>query len=191
MLAAREYAGDCIHGVILAAPAVWGWQTMPFWQATLLKIAAWLFPAREVTGEGLDIKPSDNIEMLRALARDPLVIKSTRIDTIYGLTGLMEQAFRSGGEITLPVLLLYGERDEIIPRHALCRMIARLPDGPDSPWQVVLYPEGYHMLTRDLQADRVLGDIAAWVTAEAHRELPSGQVLGHDSGRLEAFCNGS
>jgi hypothetical protein len=36
-------------------------------------------PGLKVTGRGLGITPSDNLEMLRALGRDPLVIKETRI----------------------------------------------------------------------------------------------------------------
>jgi alpha-beta hydrolase superfamily lysophospholipase len=191
LLTANGHHGECIRGVILVAPAIWGWQTMPLWQAALLRVAAWLFPAHEVTGEGLDIRPSDNIEMLRALGRDPLVIKATRIDAVYGLTGLMEQAYQASGDLSLPVLLLYGEQDEVIPPHAMCLMLATLPVDRDGRWQTVLYPEGYHMLTRDRQAATVLEDIAAWVTAGPYADLPSGQVVGRDSGRLAALCAGS
>ena len=85
----------CLSGVVLVAPAVWGWQTMPLLQ----QAALWSrhIPPRGLTGEGLDIRPSDNVEMLRALGRDPLVIKETRIDAIYGLTNLMEAALRTVG----------------------------------------------------------------------------------------------
>jgi len=190
VMTVTENSNACLRGVILAAPAVWGWQTMPFWQASLLRVAAWLFPAHKVTGKGLKIRPSDNIDMLRALGRDPLVIKATRIDTIYGLTELMEQAFRASRDITLPVLLLYGEHDEVIPRHAICRMIAALPERADSTWHMVLYPDGYHMLTRDLQAETVLGDIAAWVAGEP-RKLPSGYTVARGPGRLQTLCAGS
>ncbi len=190
VLTVTENSNDCLRGVILAAPAVWGWQTMPIWQSTLLRIAAWLVPAYKVTGKGLKIRPSDNIEMLRALGRDPLVIKATRIDTIYGLTDLMEQAFGASSGITLPVLLLYGEHDEVIPKHALCRMVATLPERADNTWHLVLYPDGYHMLTRDLHAATVLGDIAAWVTGEP-RNLPSGDTVARGAGRLQALCAGS
>jgi acylglycerol lipase len=190
ILTAIENSNDCLRGVILAAPAIWGWQTMPFWQGTLLRVAAQVVPAHEVTGEGLEIRPSDNIEMLRALGRDPLVIKSTRIDAIYGLTELMDQAYRASSEVTLPVLLLYGEHDEVIPKHALCRMVAALPDGRDSTWRMVLYPDGYHMLARDLLAETVLEDIVTWVNGQ-YRKLPSGDAVSRETGRLEAFCGGS
>ncbi len=43
--------------------------------------------------------PSDNIEMLRALGKDPLVIKRTRIDALKGLVDLMSNA-----ETALPAI---------------------------------------------------------------------------------------
>lgn len=188
MIASVTRDSDCIHGVILVAPAVWGWTTMPFWQAGLLRAAAWLFPARTVTGESLDIMPSDNIDMLRALGRDPLVIKATRLDTLHGLTGLMDRAYHASTTLTSPVLLLYGERDEVIPRSAVCRMLAGLPPGHERDWRTVLYPHGYHMLTRDLQATTVLRDIVAWATTDRAGMLPSGLDTKPNSGRFVMFC---
>ena len=45
-----------------------------------------------MTGQGFNRTPSDNIEMLKKLGRDKLVIKYTRIDTLYGLVDLMDAA---------------------------------------------------------------------------------------------------
>lgn len=190
MLASRADGDTCISGVILVAPAVWGWTAMPFWQAGLLRIAAWLFPAHKFTGESLEIMASDNIEMLRALGRDPLVIKATRLDAVYGLTGLMDRAYHAGTALSTPVLLLYGERDEVIPPAAMCRLVAGQPGASGADWRTVLYPDGYHMLTRDLQAATVLDDIVAWATADRSGKLPSGQDAIHDSARFAAFCDG-
>lgn len=170
MTATRFPLPDCVSGIILLAPAVWGWQAMPLWQQAALWLAVHVAPGQKLTGEGLDITPSDNIEMLRALGKDPLVIKETRIDTVFGLTNQMEAALLSSSDLKLPALILYGQKDEIIPAQATCQMLAGLPPGQS---QFVLYPDGYHMLTRDLQADVVLKDMAAWLTGTT-RELPSG-----------------
>lgn len=190
LLAAHDGSDSCIQGVILVAPAIWGWRTMPIWQSTLLRVAAWLFPSHRVTGEGLEIRPSDNIDMLRALGRDPLVIKATRLDAIYGLTGLMDDAYLLSRAVNLPVLLLYGEHDEVIPADALCRMLATLQESPGRTWKFALYPQGYHMLLRDMRAMTVLEDIAAWVAGGRGDGLPSGNALGLGSERLAAFCRG-
>ncbi len=178
---------DCIAGTILVAPAVWGWQAMPWWQALSLRIIAHLLPAMTLTGEGLDIHPSDNVEMLRALAGDPLVIKATRVDALYGITNLMETALNNSAGLVAPVLLLYGGHDEIIPPAAFCRMpVTGL--GEDRPaWQLVIYPDGYHMLLRDLQAEKVLRDIVAWV-GDQHAPLPSGHDGAAASDGLRQLC---
>lgn len=181
--ALQQVEQTCIQGVVLLAPAVWGWQTMPWYQTIPLRLLAHTFPAQTVTGEGLDITPSDNDEMLRALGRDPLVIKGSRIDTIYGLTDLMEAALVNGRALTIPALILYGEHDEIIPPKPFCRLLAYLPDRGASHWRLVLYADGYHMLTRDLQGDVVIRDIKAWIHNQ-QSVLPSGEEVVEDTSRL-------
>ena len=60
-------------GVILAAPAVWARATMPWYQRWSLWLFAHTLPWATPSGRGIKIQASDNIEMLRALGRDPLV----------------------------------------------------------------------------------------------------------------------
>jgi acylglycerol lipase len=114
--------------------------------------------------------PSDNIAMLRALARDPLVIKTTRVDTIKGLVDLMDMALAAAPRLHQKLLVLYGGRDEIIPPEPLGLMIEALPPGGR---RVAWYRDGYHMLLRDLDAPLVLRDIESWV-ADPAAPLPSG-----------------
>ena len=178
----------CLDGVILVAPAVWGWKTMPVWQRSALWLAAHTAPGSTLTGEGLEITPSDNMEMLRALGRDPLVIKATRIDAVFGLTNLMDSALLSSQQLTLPTLILYGENDDIIPPHSVCEMMKGLPDPQAAHWRMVLYPEGYHMLTRDLQADMVLQDMVLWVHDPSVSLLPSGLEVDTGATRLRTMC---
>jgi alpha-beta hydrolase superfamily lysophospholipase len=175
----------CIKGMVLVGPAVWGWQTMPFWQRNTLRLAAHVLPAKTLTGKGLDITPSDNVEMLRALGRDPLVIKATRIDSMYGLTNLMETALQASSELEIPSLILYGEKDEIIPHKPICNMLNRLPDTATT--RFVLYPQGYHMLMRDLQANIVLLDTLAWIRDQA-AVLPSGHETAKTSTGVKMLC---
>ncbi len=122
-----------------------------------------MMPWMIVSSDGMDITPSDNIEMLRALGRDPLVIGRTRMDTIYGISNLMDKALASSDRLTVPTLILYGERDEIIPKEPVCQMLKTLQKNKNLEWRFILYPNGYHMLTRDLQANRVYQDIERWI----------------------------
>ncbi len=168
-----------VDGLILNAPAVWGRVTMnSFYRATLW-LTVRLIPGGEVSGSGLNIRPSDNIDMLRALGRDPLIYKTSRVDTVYGLVNLMDAALESAERQTLPTLLLYGARDEIIPAEPVEIMRRRLT----APHRVVLYPDGWHMLFRDLQAETVWRDVLAWIS-DRSGPLPSNHE--HNGGPLFA-----
>ncbi|HTH16151.1 MAG TPA: lysophospholipase [Magnetospirillum sp.] len=170
MLAAADHPPQ-VKGIILSAPAVWGRSSMGFFQRAALWLAYQVAPGWELTGEGLHIKPSDNIPMLRKLAADPLVIKATRVDAVNGLVDLMDTATEAAPRVHLPALVLYGEKDEIVPADPTWSMIQSLPDTAGSQ-RVALYKNGYHMLLRDLQADVVLDDIAAWIS-DPSQPLPS------------------
>jgi acylglycerol lipase len=161
-----------VKGVILSAPAVWGRSSMPWYQRAALWLAYRVAPGWTLTGRGLKIQPSDNIEMLRALSRDPLVIKETRVESIHGMVDLMDAAQTDAPRLELPALLLYGAHDEIIPPDPTWAAVAALPRLGGSQ-RAALYANGWHMLLRDLQALVVVDDIAAWI-ADASAPLPSG-----------------
>ena len=184
--ALQPLQATCIKGVILSSPAVWGWQVMPWWQTVPLRLFAHTLPGVTVTGEGLDIKPSDNVDMLRALGKDPLIIKETRIDAIYGLTDLMEAALLNSSALSMTTLILYGEHDEIIPPEAFCKMLEYLPEQSIFGWRLVLYQNGYHMLSRDLQGDVVIQDMISWIHKQ-DAALPSAQEIVQGDARLSVF----
>ncbi len=159
-------------GLVLVAPAVWGWKTLnPLYKATLW-IGAHTFPRKTLTGSRLEIWPSDNIEMLRAFSRDPLVIKETRIETIYGLVSLMDAGYIAADEIDRPALILYGKQDQVVPKKPVFDLMENL----GGPKRAVVYEKGYHMLTRDLQRRRVWEDIERWI-ADNDAALPSGEEI--------------
>ena len=157
-------APPAVEGVILSAPAVWGGdQLNPLYRATLW-LATRFAPDFRLTGKGLERQASDNIEMLRALGADPLVIKATRIAAIGGLVGLMDWAYERADALDGPLLILGGERDEIVPPGALKAMLERIEA---SPCVEITYPEGWHLLLRDYQRQVVFEDVMAWLDGRA------------------------
>jgi alpha-beta hydrolase superfamily lysophospholipase len=152
-----------VVGAILIAPAVWSRSTIPFYLNSALWLVAHTIPWYTVTGESLDRKPSDNIEMLKEQGRDPLVIKETRYDTIYGLQNLMDAAYASADNYSLKTLVLYGNKDEVIPKEPVLDAFRRFPIEPADKKQLILYENGYHMLLRDLEAENVMKDIVEWL----------------------------
>lgn len=161
-----------VDAVVLVAPAVWGDDTMPLPYRTALWASAYTFPWASPSGAGLGRQASDNFEMLRANAADPLFIKETRIDSIYGLTKLMDRAQDNVAHLPVPALYVYGANDEIIPKDATILALERFLDG--SPHRRFgFYDDGWHMMLRDLQAEMVITDIAAYFK-DQQQPLPSG-----------------
>jgi acylglycerol lipase len=151
-------------GLILVSPAVWSRQTMPLSYRVALWLAAHTFRAGELSGTGLKITPSDNIEMLRANGRDPLFQKSARSDAVYGLVNLMTEAYDDGSRLKFePLMYLYGGKDEIIPKEPTKAVVGEL----GAKATVKFYRGGYHMLLRDLDHEPRWADVADWIAAHS------------------------
>ena len=154
--------------MIATAPAVWGGdQLNPFYRATLW-LADHVAPGLKLTGKNLGILASDNLDVLQALSADPLFIKETRVDAIAGLVRLMDLAYTSAPALPGPLLVLGGARDEVVPPKAHAAMLERLTADPCTE---IVYPDGWHLLLRDLERRRVWADILAWIDG---RPMPSG-----------------
>ena len=173
-----------VEGVALVAPAIWSRDFMPLYQRAALWVAANTMPSRLLTGDGLDIKPSDNVEMLKALSQDELVIKATRVDVLYGVSNLMDTAMLASTGAHGNILLMYGKHDEIIPAEPTCQLLETLSYNNNIYLDTSVYEHGYHMLTRDMQAEVVLEDIAEWII---EHEQPAGR--GEDMHRYCAILD--
>jgi len=107
------------------------------------------------------------------------VIKETRMDALWGIAELMDRALATvPPPISPPDPLWPARRDHPKPPPAAgwtpCRVTRAPPGG---------LPDGWHMLTRDLQAETVLTDIASWL-ADPLAALPPGS-------RCRGACRGS
>ncbi len=156
--------GGGTDGLILAAPAAQGGAMLPLpWRA-----AAWagalLFPETRWTGEGIvTIRASDNDAALIALGRDPLYLGRPSSRELFGLVRLMDRAVAAAPRLSLDSLTLYGERDEVAERDA----VLALHEALGGEKALILYPEGWHLLFRDLQRERVWRDAAEWMEARS------------------------
>jgi alpha-beta hydrolase superfamily lysophospholipase len=156
--------------VVLVSPAVWGWAAQPVVYTLPLWLAAHTWPNKVVTPpRGLKIIPSDNTPMLIAIGRDKNMLFGTRFDAIFGLVGLMDDAAAAAAKQRENTLFLYGAHDQIIPKDAAMTAARRLPKDV----RTVLYPQAYHMMLRDLEAQIVWNDILAFLK-DADSPLPSG-----------------
>lgn len=160
-----------VDRLILSAPAVWGWSTLPDSYALTLWVGAHTFPWRAVQPPRRvqrRIVASDNREALLRAGRDPNMIWTTRIDAVYGLVGLMEQAAQRTDNLQGEVLYLSGAHDQIIPRASAIAAARRLPAGA----RTASYANGYHWLLRDQQREVVFEDMLTYLRDPA-AQFPS------------------
>jgi alpha-beta hydrolase superfamily lysophospholipase len=161
--------------LILSGPGLRGWGAInPLYRVSLYASAhmnpGWIV----VPPAGLiKIEPSDNIAMLRRTWSDPNMTYENRIDAVYGLVTLMEHANDAAARLprTLPVLVSYGAKDIVVPENGVRRVAKLLQPNV----RTVYYPNGYHMLLRDLQAERVHADYLAFMKDPA-APMPSGET---------------
>ncbi|WP_339931641.1 alpha/beta fold hydrolase [uncultured Brevundimonas sp.] len=176
-IAVAAFASDqppAADRLILLAPGVWGWSSQGWLNGTSLWFASRLFGDRAVEPPEWavrDIRATDNILELIRNGRDPNSILATRFDTLSGLVGLMETASQRLGDTRVPTLLLYGAHDQIVTPGPMRLALERA--GASPTLRTAWYPDGWHLLDRDLGAVTVYGDVVAALRDPA-APLPSG-----------------
>jgi alpha-beta hydrolase superfamily lysophospholipase len=166
ILAAEADAPLGADGIVLAAPGVWGGAALPVPYRLAANVAATFAPGKTLTGERAERQSTDNIEILREMYADPLVIKETRLDAVVGVTRIMGSAYSGAKRVNGDILFLMGEKDEIIPLKIQGRTAMRLTGDVT----VRRYPEGWHLLFRDLHSRAVWADVAGWISREIGQE---------------------
>ena len=160
-----------VDGVVLVSPATWEHDFMGALERSALWVVERTAPGLWLEApRGLNIWPSDNIPMLRAMADDSLVQRGARADTTAGLMDLMDLAATDVKRIRQPTLVLFGAHEEVLPQAAVESFLTSLPAANV---RVAYYPKGYHMLLRDLDGRIVWKDVLAWMLNH-QVALPSG-----------------
>ncbi|WP_420548898.1 lysophospholipase [Curvivirga sp.] len=151
-----------VDGYVLVAPAVLYREDVPWIQRVIVEATLAIAPGWTPTIH-TDKIASDNREMLIKMFEDPLFIKRSRVDTGYFLFELMMAAGDKAKTLDKRTLILYGDKEEIVPPYAVERFLKQLPQNSDKSWSLKRYKDGYHMLTRDLNGDKVSTDIAKYI----------------------------
>lgn len=161
-----------VDRLLLFAPAVWGWSEQPLPNRASLWVTAHMVGGWVVEPPDWLVRrvmPSDNLDELRRMGKDPLMIWGARSDTIYGLVGLMEKAWRSTDRIAAPTAYFYGANDHIIPKEPTVEAAAKLKPSD----RTACYARGWHLLLVDQQAETVWRDAVSFLRDPA-APWPSG-----------------
>ncbi|MEM6441607.1 MAG: alpha/beta fold hydrolase [Pseudomonadota bacterium] len=165
LAAAGEGRLEEADGLVLIAPALWGGDRL----SPVYRASAWLgaqvtpdarFSARSAP---VRIRPTDDLEMLRRVSRDPLRFANPSAREFLGLIRLMDRAVAAAPEARLPVLTVMGANDEVIPEASVRAAHDRLP----GPKRFEYVRTGWHMLLRDKGAAAVHRIVRDWVLEQA------------------------
>lgn len=159
-----------LDGIILEAPAVQGRATMAPHAVPMLPLLAGALGGHSCDVRARLREAADDEALRRQIDSDEAVLKTVRVDVAYGLVNLMDTAYAAPERIAVPVLLLYGEKDALVPREPIADVARALP-APRR--RIAVYAEGFHILRRGRLAETVAADIAAWI-ADRAAPLPSG-----------------
>ncbi|MEM8799089.1 MAG: alpha/beta fold hydrolase [Pseudomonadota bacterium] len=160
-LANDEECQSSVDGAILVAPAAWGKGQLNIFYRAALWFSSTFMPNLKLTGESLERWPTDNRDVMIQRAYDPLVIYQTRVSSVNGIVSLMTEAQENAGRLSLPLLVVFGGNDQIIPAHS----VAALRDNLNVHDYAYL-PEAYHMLFRDRAGHIASDEVARWVLSQ-------------------------
>lgn len=155
---------EALAGVVAGAPALDASGASPIMRKLLPALAA-VAPRMRVD-PGLDV---------RGIARDPAALAAWLDDPLCeigritpGLAAAtlegIERVMRHAGRLELPMLLLHGLADRIVPPDGTLALHA-LAGARDK--SLVTYPDAYHHLFLDDVRDTVVRDVLAWLGARA------------------------
>ena len=109
---------------------------------------------------------------LSGLARDPGVIEQILSDPLFHrratarlsteVTAAIGRVQEGATSFALPLLVLHGSDDRMVPPAGSRAFAAR---APSAGTRLVEYPGAYHALFADMGREQVLADVAGWIEA--------------------------
>ena len=161
---ATEYAiahQDRLDGLVLSAPAADASAATAFERIAgrVLSVVAPKAGVFEVEAEGI----SRNPEVVREYVEDPRVFHGKLpARTVSELVGAAESMPKRVPAITLPLLVMVGTGDEIVPPSA-ARMIHERANSEDK--RLIEYEGLFHEILNEPEQGRVMDDLVAWLDA--------------------------
>jgi alpha-beta hydrolase superfamily lysophospholipase len=156
-LSTAAQGGISVDGMILSGPGVReSVVAKPFWDV-LLAALVFMLGSRPVRMSQSGQEMSEAAK--RRFDEDPLVVRDIRADTYSKVVGLADAASLTAHKVSVPTLVLYGERDWLIPRRCIDALMRRL--GPFGKLRV--YQDMPHLVLQARRRAQVEQDILAYL----------------------------
>lgn len=118
-----------------------------------------LLPFGKLDIDGLSTDPA----VATAYRNDPLILqKPTRVGIGLQVVVNGQKVREQVNQLTLPMLILHGEDDPVCPASG-SRLLDERAQSDDKT--LTVYPGMYHEVHNEVEKDRVISDILAWLEA--------------------------
>ena len=152
---------DGIKAVIASAPAV-GKLDVPPLLAFMSRLLSGILPRLSVA-TGLDATAiSRDTAVVLAYQNDLLVHSKGTPRLATEIAASAEWAMAHAAEFKPPLLLLHGDADRLVSPQASRDFFAQIPHNNK---KLIIYEGGYHEPHNDIEHERVVRDIDAWLEA--------------------------
>ncbi|MBS6361333.1 alpha/beta hydrolase [Burkholderia sp.] len=156
--------GRTVAGLVLSSPALAPGRDVPRWMLALSRVISRVWP----TFPALKVDAA-------LLSRDKAVVEANRADPLVhhgavpARTGAevldaMARIERGRGTLRVPLLVYHGTEDKLTEPDG-SRAFGARAGSPDLT--LTLYEGGYHETMNDLERDRVIDALIAWIHARA------------------------
>ena len=158
-----------IDGAILVAPALWNFSEKNFFKSLFMSLISKSFPNLKVDSKGwVEVKASDNQDVLKELSEDKYFIHRPNLKSLYGIIELMDESYKDAKKFfsqpSYNTLVVIPIKDEIVPRKPLIELLELTKiKSYDFYSNFLIFESSYHMILRDIKGDNVTEEIKKWV----------------------------
>ena len=157
-----------IDGVILVAPAIWNFSKMNPIKKIFLNILSTLLPNLKLDGgDFVKVTACNNVEVLKALAKDKYFIHKPNLKSLNGIVNLMDESYKDTekflNKVPYRTLIILPIKDEIVPRKPLTKLLIDKKDSIKDNLTIAIYKNNYHMILRDLESETISKFLADWI----------------------------
>jgi alpha-beta hydrolase superfamily lysophospholipase len=156
---------DALKGLVLSAPALAIGEEATAFRSWLVRLLAAVAPgvgALKLPASAISRDPA----VVSAYEQDPLVYRgSVPARTVAELLAAMKEFPERASRLRVPVLVQHGTGDSLVPYVANRPIYAVL--GSPKRRAIRTYEGLYHEIYNEPERDRVIGDLEAWLEAQA------------------------
>lgn len=151
---------ETLHCLVISAPALAA-KTAPH-LVLLMRLMNLVRPTFTITRPGDASGVSRDPEVVRAFVEDPLHVPVSSARWAVEILATQKQVMARAGELRLPLLLVQGSADTMVIPAATQEFYRRVASTDKS---LRLYEGYFHELHNDLEKERPLADMIAWLNA--------------------------